>query len=148
MPTEYTVDFENQIVTTVIGGIVTIEELMEYFHRARHDERTAEFNRLHILRSTNVGKLSTVDFRTLASLGKQLWGTGKFRVAVVASSDAEFGMTRMFISMRERPVELLRVFRTLEDARAWLLSDSSRTQSEATDRGDGFQGHVDDEPVS
>ncbi len=42
------------------------------------------------------------------------------KVAILTSSDLGFGMMRMLVLMRERPGLVLKVFRDLEEAKAWL----------------------------
>ncbi len=39
---------------------------------------------------------------------------------MLASSDISFGMMRMFAAMYERPGLVLKVFRNIEEAQAWL----------------------------
>jgi hypothetical protein len=42
------------------------------------------------------------------------------KVAILTSSDMGFGMMRMLATMRERPDLVLKVFRRLDEANAWL----------------------------
>ena len=43
-----------------------------------------------------------------------------YKIAILTSSDVNFGMLRMFATIRERPGLVLNVFRDLEKAKVWL----------------------------
>jgi hypothetical protein len=45
------------------------------------------------------------------------------RLAIVASQDIVYGMARMYQSLTEQTVANVRIFRDIEEARAWLISD-------------------------
>lgn len=47
------------------------------------------------------------------------------RVALVAPSDLAFGLSRMYQAYREDARREHRVFRSVDKARAWILSDSA-----------------------
>ena len=120
MPIEVRVDPTERIATTWIRGKVSRAEIASHFHDLERDSEILTHDQLLIIEGTDVSGLTSADFRSLAGLASSLWGDREFRTAVVTSTDAEFGMTRVFISMRDRADDLLCVFRSREEAYKWL----------------------------
>ncbi len=50
-------------------------------------------------------------------------GLGEYRLAIVVSADIVFGMARMYEILTESHDENVRVFRAIDEAKAWLGID-------------------------
>ena len=66
--------------------------------------------------------LSTADIREGAARAVAA-GNQPERIAVVAPGDISYGISRIYKVFRENDHTRQQVFRTLEEARAWLLED-------------------------
>ena len=74
--------------------------------------------RLYVIVDANI-LLSTAEVKEGAEYAKSL-DRQPDRIAVVAPNDISHGISRLFKVFRESPETELQVFRTLEEARAWL----------------------------
>ena len=71
--------------------------------------------------------LSAAELSELAGYGKSKTFT-PLRVAIVAPDDLAFGLSRMFKVYRENGLSEHRIFRTPEEAWAWLMEDESQEE--------------------
>ena len=72
-----------------------------------------------------LSEFSSDDLRRVGVHGRQIaldWGP--HRTAVVAPSDVDYGLSRMFQMLGRRPGLTLHVFRDMTEAEAWLREDS------------------------
>jgi hypothetical protein len=123
MPIVYSIDPSRNRVTLTFTGTITDRELFETFdglyqdpaHRIGMDE-LSDLRAVHNVTVTSVGLQALADQTArLLDHAHQSW-----RVAVVAPQDVVFGLARMYGLFREDSPELVRVFRDLPTAEAWL----------------------------
>lgn len=115
-------DAARNVLFVSFDGPLTDEDLVKYAQRAAsnpaippaHDE-------LIDLRRVDVASVQSHTLRRIA----ELFAGGdrtpeRSRVALVASDDASYGLSRMYQVFRSRSALDLRVFRDMAEARAWL----------------------------
>ena len=68
--------------------------------------------------------LSQDQLKDIANLAKNLFSQPS-KVAMVASKDLSFGVSRIYEVFREDNRTEVKVFRNVEDARRWLMNDST-----------------------
>ncbi len=118
------IDKDKKLAQVKAGGKVDALEIKEIFiETVAHKDWKAGFDMLCDYRNIDDFDVSTEDIddftEWLISID-ELIGDG--RCAVVASKDAVYGMSRMWeIISSDRPQEIC-IFRTREDAVAWLGS--------------------------
>ncbi len=118
MPFTYTIDPNRKLVTSRLWGAVSEEELHEHNQRLRTDPAfVPEYRQLvdmtgltEILVSTKMISQTSMD---------HFFAPGTKR-ALVASSEAAFGMARMFALQSEGGGQTIEVFRDLHKAEEWL----------------------------
>jgi hypothetical protein len=117
--TKVEIDEENGIIRIALEG--------------RHSPRTivaavssiADRPRMHRLWDLTGADFSALDFEAIALMTKDITSLPRVdpnvRVAIVAARDVDFGLARMFETLREGETPaVIRVFRTREDAEVWL----------------------------
>ena len=123
MPIVYSIDPSRSRVTLTYTGTITDRELFETFDRLYQDplhrvgmDELSDLRAVHNVTVTSVGLQALADQTSrLLDQAHQSW-----RVAVVAPQDVVFGLARMYGLFREDSPELVRVFRDLPSAEAWL----------------------------
>jgi hypothetical protein len=123
MPIQYEVDRAAMLMTTRATGRITPAMLFEYLDAIIADPTNDQCDELMIFDDVDIDAISSADVRALAHRSAELSQDDKFRVAVVAARDADFGMVRMFQAFRELDEQRMAVFRTLEAACQWLGVD-------------------------
>ena len=119
MPVTFEIDPERRMVRTVASGLVTYDDL------ARH---LAEEERDNALGFAEVfdGRGATTDLtpnqaRALVVRTDALLRKGRFgALAIVTDDNFAFGMARMYQILAEPLPVQIGVFRTLDEATAWL----------------------------
>jgi len=118
LPTSYTIDTKNQLVTSRLWGAVTEDEVHEHNRRLRTDpDFVPSYRQLVDLTGITEIKVGT-NLINETSLD-QFFASGTRR-AFVASDDAAFGMARMFALRAEGLGQVIEVFRDPGKARDWL----------------------------
>ncbi len=138
MPISYTIDVENGLVVSVGHGVVSGEDLLGYLGSiARDPEVPRPLRDLHDLSRVTQFDVGSDVFKTIVAMFQaNPQGIQDARLAIIAPEDHVFGLYRMFEMLAEHapPVEELRqkglapnaeVFREYNEAREWLLADSS-----------------------
>ena len=130
MPVKYQIDKVNRIIRTRCIGPVTIEEVVGHFRALERDPDCPD--RMNVLldlrEETSVPKkenLEEVTREIRRIRGRVHFGT----CAIVACTDAPFGMLRMFEVFAEEYFRESRVFRTASEAEAWLASQHTTTSA-------------------
>jgi hypothetical protein len=126
MPVTYAIDVKEKLIRTKCVGDVKFQEVIEHFRTLERDSNCADrldvfldLSRITSLPAT--GQISGVA-REIARIKEKV----RFNVcAVVAPTDAIFGMLRMFEVMAKPYFNEIRVFRLAADAEAWLTSQRS-----------------------
>jgi hypothetical protein len=118
MPLEYRIEVSLRTVFTTPFGAITDPDLREHVENLRnHPEFESDFNQLFDARDVTSVELSGACVREIATA--RLFGEGSLR-AFVVTADVAFGMARMFEMLRGDALDEIRVFRNIDDARAWL----------------------------
>jgi hypothetical protein len=130
MPVTYQIDKANKIIRTRCTGLVTIEEVIEHFRALERDPDCPDH--LDVLLDchdeTSVPK--TVNLEAVTREISRIRGRVQFgSCAIVASTDALFGMLRMFEVFTDQLFRKSYVFRTVGEAEAWLASQHPTTSA-------------------
>ncbi len=122
MPITYSIDRERNVVFTTIRGVLTDDELLDHKKRLTSDPNFKS------------GMVELSDAREVGELAVTAEGVGRFvtqdskdsellkgyKLAIVASEDVVYGMARMYQTLTEKNVPAVRIFRDLDEAKAWL----------------------------
>jgi hypothetical protein len=118
MPASYVIDPKRLLVTSTLSGPVTEDEVHDHNQRLRNDpafnpgyRQLVDMTGLtEIIVSTKMINQTAID---------QFFNPG-VRRAFVATSDATFGMARMFALQAEGQGQTIEVFRNMRKAEEWL----------------------------
>jgi hypothetical protein len=119
----FALDPANRVRTAQYTGIVDDTQLLQAYAALLADpDYDATFNDLVDLRGVARLEVSAEALRQLISMYTPVDQLGvRTRLAVVAGSDLTFGMSRMYELLRGDGIpEEIRVFRSYDDAVAWL----------------------------
>lgn len=117
MPIDYTIDRERKLVHTRAWGILTAEEFLAYQDRLRDNpDFRPDFDQLAEFTEVTEMVIPPGAAEKIAASAPFAKGC---RRAAVASSDFMFGMGRMYEAYSPEGAAPT-IFRTLEEARAWL----------------------------
>lgn len=120
MPITYQIDREKGLTITHASGRITANEFLGYVDMLLADPSNEQCDELLILDQIDINDISSSDVRAAAQRSANLSRDTEFRVAVVAPSDADFGMSRMFQAFRELGDDRMDIFRELQEACDWL----------------------------
>ena len=125
MPIVHRVDHENRIVLARAYGVLTDEDVFTFQHTVWSQPEVAGYNELgEMTHVTEIAIPSIHRVRDLAMTAAEMDpidAVSKF--AIVAPEDLGYGLGRMFQAYREMEKQSRKtvgVFRTLEEAFAWL----------------------------
>lgn len=130
MPVSYTIDGETRLLRTCCHGDVSFQEVIAHFRELEADESLPQPVDVLLDLTETASLPDTSQIRSVAieveRLGARVeWGA----CALVASSDALYGMTRMFHAFVDRAFAASNVFRDLEEAERWLATVRSTSTS-------------------
>jgi hypothetical protein len=118
MPASYTIDSKRELVVTRIWGAPTEDEIIDHGQRLRNDPRfRPDFRQLVDMSELTEIRVGSGVIRDASR--NQFFSPGARR-AVVANSEAAFGMARMYAIASENAGQTIEVFRDMEAAEAWL----------------------------
>ena len=125
MPIEFTIDRELGVVFTTASGVLTDAELLEHKGKLMADpDFDASFVELSDVRSISELAVSPDGIRLFAARdetdAEHLRG---YKLAIVVSSDVQFGMGRMYEMTTSQHFPNVRIFRDMKKAREWLSID-------------------------
>jgi hypothetical protein len=128
MPIHYTLDPIRKLVTTVVEGEITVEEVLQHLAKVGSDPGRGEGWGSLV---DNRGAENTIDVegqrRILAAMQSAKGRASSGRVALLTAHDVQYGMGRVFAALLDAhaiPAEIqMRVFRDEEEARAWALGE-------------------------
>jgi hypothetical protein len=128
MPVTYKIDPAKKLIRTTCIGDVNPEEVADHFRVLGRDPSRPD--RLNVLLDlSEVTSLpDTQDLRMVRHQLRNLLHSLQFGAcAIVAATDALFGMMRMFEVFAREYFVVTRVFRVVTEAEAWLESQGSRS---------------------
>jgi hypothetical protein len=118
MGMSYKIDQERRVVLTRGWGVLSTQNLQDVMSHILLDPRfDPRYRSLADLTEVTSVTVDVMEVAHTASTPLYVAGT---RRAIVASSDAVFGMARMFASFAERAGQEVNVFRDMQAAEAWL----------------------------
>jgi hypothetical protein len=118
MPASYTIDTRRKLVVTRIWGAATEDEIIDHGRRLRNDPQfRPEFRQLVDMSELTEIRVGSGVIRDASR--DQFFSPGARR-AVVANSEAAFGMARMYAIASENAGQTIQVFRDMKAAEAWL----------------------------
>ena len=118
MPATYAIDTEQKLVLSRISGAPTEDEILDHGKRLRADPCfQPDFRQLLDMSELDEIRISTQKVRQAAR--DQFFSPGARR-ALVAHSNAQFGMARMYAIASEGEGQTIEVFREFCSAKAWL----------------------------
>jgi hypothetical protein len=118
MPATYTIDADRKLVVTRIWGAPTEDEIFDHGESLRNDPRfRPDFRQLVDMSELTEIRVGSGMIRQRSR--DQFFSPGARR-AVVANSEAAFGMARMYALASENSGQTIHVFRDMAEAEAWL----------------------------
>ncbi|HKJ25804.1 MAG TPA: STAS/SEC14 domain-containing protein [Myxococcota bacterium] len=114
---------ETNLLLVTFDGTLSDEDLLEY---ARHALESADVSAGHdelidLRGLEDGGEISTRALRRIADMfTRSDTAPDRSRVAMVATTDVHYGLSRMYQAFRSDSPLDLRVFRDMGEARAWL----------------------------
>lgn len=126
MPVTYRIDVENGVVVTAASGSPTAQDILACRATMAADpDFSPDMKQLVDMTQLDKVLASSADLRQLAEADP--FSTGALR-AIVAESDVTFGVGRMYELLVEKPGAVVKVFRDISDARAWLGIETAERQ--------------------
>jgi hypothetical protein len=127
MPAFYKIDKERRIVMSSGSGVLTIEDILGHQERLLNDpDFDPSYSQLSDFTQVEKVELSSEDVRLAARKNIFLPHS---RRALVVKNEVQYGLARMFEIHRELAGEVgVRVFRTIDEALAWVLSSDSASE--------------------
>ena len=136
MPGDYAFNPQTREQLTHLWGVVTDEDILQVARAVAEDPRIGPDSR-EILDLREVERADVTRDGIRAAAEVDLGHPGKFvgsRTAIVATRDAHYGLARMYASLTVAmgaPTRV-RVFRTVEEAKAWLQAPPSGSPPSAS----------------
>ena len=138
MPMNFSINHLNQLIVMSATGVLRAREVIDCT-RSLYREGDWRESYKTLVDMTTVDRMD-IDFSEMRSIAATSEIAARTRLrtgrqALVAGSDANFGMARMYEAMVDEKVsQQIRTFRKIEDARKWL-NESPRPHSQASARG-------------
>jgi hypothetical protein len=121
LPASYIIDTDRKLVITRIWGAATEDEIFDHGQRLRNDPQfQPDFRQLVDMSELTEIRVGSGLIRNASR--NQFFSPG-VRRAVVANSEAAFGMARMYAIASEEAGQTIQVFRDMSAAKAWLDID-------------------------
>lgn len=122
MPITHRFDAESRVLFVEMTGAVSDEDILSYAAEVTADSGIDPVHdELIDTRGIEVPGASTPALKRAAELFSKSERTPeKVKVAMVASSDAAYGLARMYQAFRAESAVKIRVFREIAEARSWL----------------------------
>jgi hypothetical protein len=134
MPIEFQIDHQRRLVIARAHGILAGQDLFDYQKSVWSRPDVAGYSELIDMSGVESIEAPTGQrIRQLASLSAAMDAETRSKFAIVASDEFAFGLGRMYETYRgleEGSTKEVRVFRTMEQAMAFLAdSDSNASQT-------------------
>lgn len=118
MPASYAIDTDRRLVLSRIWGTATEDEIRDHGQSLRNDPKfRPDFRQL--LDMSELTEILVGSDMVRNAARNQFFSPG-VRRALVASTDAAFGMARMYAIASENVGQTIKVFRDMNKAEAWL----------------------------
>jgi hypothetical protein len=132
MPIDFVIDHEQRLIMTKAHGTMTHEDIMGYQQAIRSRPELNGYNELVDMSQVEHIALQSIErVRELATRSAEMDGDSPpSRFAIVAPTGEAFGLGRMYQTYRsldQRSKKEVGVFRTLEEALAFLKGTQSST---------------------
>jgi hypothetical protein len=122
MPVNYQIDKATKLIRTRCIGQVTLEEVAHHFKLLEQDPDCPE--QLDVLLDLSAQKTipERIEIMAISQEISRVQGRVHFNscAIVVPTSDALFGMIRMFEVFTEKQFKVIQLFRTVQEAEDWL----------------------------
>src|SRR5512136_1540987 len=125
MPIEFQCDHEKRLVLAKACGVLTEEEIFGYQREVWSREDVTGYD--EVIDMSGVEKIESAlsnRIKDLAALAASMdTRSTRTKFAIVAANDYAFGLGRMYEAhraMNDRSTKEVAVFRTMEDALAWI----------------------------
>jgi len=133
MPVKYKIDKANRIIRTRCTGLVTIEEVVDHFRVLELDPDCPDRADVLLDLSEEISIPEKANLQKIAEEIRRIRGRVQFGTcAIIAGTDALFGMLRMFEVFAEQYFRESFVFRTVDEAEVWLASQHPTTSAAGT----------------
>lgn len=122
MPIEHEFDAERRILCVRMFGAVSDEDVLRYAEEiTRNAVEDPVHDELIDVREVDSPIASTETLRRVAAMfsGSERQPES-VKIAFVATSDAAYGIARMYQAFRSNSAAAMKVFRDVDEARAWL----------------------------
>ena len=131
MPISYTIDRSRRLIRTRCYGLVTLAEVLDHFHVLKSDPDCAANLDVYLDLRDMASSPTAEQIREASGGPEILRGIVRFGCcAVVADRDAIYGMARMWEVLVEKSFTSVMVFRSDEEAEAWLTLCRMRNESD------------------
>ncbi len=126
VPMSYAMDPESRMVRCRAWGTLSNEDLRDHYAKMAADPQFAPGY-------CQLGDLSgvvalTADSATIAEVASRPVFDAEARRAIIAPSDAAYGVSRMFAIYAERAGQDVRVFRGAPEAEQWVAGSVGQTE--------------------
>jgi len=127
MPIHRYYDAESDILVLQPEGGLTMDMIRALNDKVINcDEYPPYVNTIWDMRKTDYRNINKQFLEELIELRKEIMPVrGKAKLAYVASSDFEFGITRMYEMLSVDIPQQMHIFRTIEEAKQWLTSSEN-----------------------
>jgi hypothetical protein len=118
MPISYKISPNRPLVVTYLWGIVTTDDVVQYYQALKADpDFDPAFWQLSDLRDVTVTEGDTSSVASAARVDVFARGV---RRALIASTERQLAIARLFATYAEEFGHVVRVFREIHEAEAWL----------------------------
>jgi len=123
MPVRYQIDKANGLIRTRCVGDVTVQEVVDHFQTLAQDPDCPDYLDVLLDLSKQTSLPQSDELREVTEAIRRVRDRVRFGYcAIVASTDALFGMLRMFQVFTEDLFGEAHVYRSMADAEGWLVA--------------------------
>ena len=122
MPMTYTIDRAQNLVRATASGVLSDEDVMAHRQALTADpEFSLQMCELSDIRKVTEFQVTPAGVRIMVASDVKMVATGGMhKLAIVADENVAYGMSRMYQTLGEPNIRTVGVFRTYEEAAAWL----------------------------
>ena len=122
MPMSYVIDTPNNLIRTSGTGVLTDDDVMAHRKALTSDPAfNSKMREISDIREVTDFRVTPAGIRLMVAFDvKVVPAGGMHQLAVVARENVAYGMSRMYQTLDEPNIRSVGVFRTYEEAAAWL----------------------------